>query len=318
MVLRNVVLSIDVGGTKIAYAFVDSGGGVHDYSIVKTRRAGGRQVINQLREIVRSCRYKKVVGVGLSVPGIVRNGSVTWAPNIREWRDVHLVDLISRDIPEGGLIEVVDDRTASALGEMWQGAAKSLSNFVVLVIGTGVGAGVVIDGRPVHGSAGVSGAVGWWLLSRSLPHRSTRRGFLEEEIGGLALDKIAKRYSSSRTSIGAPLRELCEFVDSACLFRAYDLGHDLAKNTLERKAVVLGILIANLLSLLNPEAVILSGSVGVELGKRFMPLIRRVVEAVAQPYATKSYRLEVSSLGHLSCLYGSAYLVLKRMRSIGK
>ncbi|MEM1936396.1 MAG: ROK family protein [Sulfolobales archaeon] len=80
---------------------------------------------------------------------------------------------------------------------------------------------------------------------------------------------------------------------------------------------MLGILIANLLSLLNPEAIILSGSVGIELGKRFMPLIRRVVEAIAQPYAAKSYRLEVSSLGHLSCLYGSAYLVLKRVRSIG-
>ncbi|MEM0066036.1 MAG: ROK family protein [Sulfolobales archaeon] len=315
---HNIVLSIDIGGTKIAYAFVDSEGGVHDYGIVKTERVGGRQVINQLREIIRSCRYRRIFGVGLSVPGIVRNGSVIWAPNIRGWRDVHLAELIRWDVPEGGLIEVVDDRTASALGELWQGAAKGLSNFVVLIIGTGVGAGIVIDGRPVHGSAGVSGAVGWWLLSRSLPHRSTRRGFLEEEIGGLALDRIARRYSSLRTSTGALLRELCEFIDSTCLFRAYDLGHDLAKNTLERKAVLLGILIANLLSLLNPEAIILSGSVGVELGKRFMPLIKRVVEAVAQPYATKSYRLEVSSLGHLSCLYGSAYLVLKRMGSIGK
>lgn len=310
---HGVVLSIDVGGTKIAHALVDPSGSLHDYGVVKTKRAGGKHVVDQLREIVRSCRNRGVLGVGLSVPGIVRNGSIVWAPNIRGWREIPIVELIREDVPKGVNVEVIDDRTASALGEFWQGAAKNLANFVVLIVGTGVGAGIVIDGKPIYGSTGVSGAIGWWLLSRSPPRWKTRRGYLEEVLGGVALDRTAKRYFSAKTMVGTSLRELCEYIDSTCLFRACDLGHEVAKKVLERSAVLLGIVVANILSLLNPEAVILGGSIGVELGKRFMPLIRKVVEMVAQPYATKSYYLDVSNLGHLSCIYGSAYFVLKKL-----
>lgn len=312
------MLSIDVGGTKIAYALVDRRGGVRDYGTARTVKAGGMHVINQLRKIVQSYRRKDVAGIGLSIPGIVSEGSIVWAPNIKEWREVPIIEVLRMDAPRGVRIEVIDDRTASILGEFWQGAARNLMNFVVLIVGTGVGAGIMVNGKPVRGSAGVAGAVGWWLLSQSLPHRVTRRGYLEEVIGGSALDRAARRYSSMKTRMGAVLRELCEEVDSACLFKAYDLKHETAENILAKKAVLLGIVVANLLSLLNPEALILSGSVGVELGKRFLPTIKKVVEAVAQPHSVKNCLLAVSNLGHLSCIYGSAYAVLSSLGITGK
>lgn len=315
---HDFVISVDVGGTKIAYALVDSSGNIHDYGTVKTEKAGGKRVIDQLREIVRFHYDRTVLGVGLSVPGIVRGGLVVWAPNIRGWREIPLAKLMSEEVPKGVPVEVIDDRAACALGELWQGAARNLTNFVVLIVGTGVGAGIVIDGKPVRGSTGVAGSIGWWLLSNKVPFRASRRGYLEDATGGKALCRVAKRYSLARTQAGVTLRELCEYIDFACLLRAYDLGCEIAGNALERRAVLLGVVVANLLSLLNPEAVILSGSIGVELGKRFMPVIRRTVEAVAQPYAAASCRIEVSNLGHLSCVYGSAYSVLTKLQKVDK
>jgi glucokinase len=308
--LGEPALAVDVGGTKIAYALIDGSGRVLDSGYVLTDRRGGRYVVEQVRDVVSRYSRVELAGVGVSVAGAVRGGAYVWAPNIGGWRWVDLRSAIQDSLGRSTRVEVVDDRVASVLGEVWQGSARGLRNVVTLIIGTGVGAGIMVEGVAVRGSSGVAGAVGWWLLSRRCRSRRSRRGFLEEVIGGVGLSKVAMRYASEEVLPGKTLREVCGELDARCLFKAYDLGAPFATRTLRRVAEVVGILVANLVSALNPEAVVLCGSVGVEMGRRFMDVIRGVVEAVAQPLALGSCSIRVSTLGNLSSLYGAAYAVL--------
>lgn len=303
-------LSIDVGGTKIAYALIESSGEVVEYGYLATDRRGGKYVVDQIRGVVSRYSREELRGVGVSVAGAVQRGSYVWAPNIRGWRWVNIRPAITSSLGRPMRVELVDDRVASVLGEVWLGSARGLRNVVTLIIGTGVGAGIMIEGRAVRGASGVAGAVGWWLLSQRCRSRRSRRGYLEEVVGGIGLSRLARRYSSEEVLPGKTLRKVCEELDARCLFKAYDLGASFAAKALRKAATVVGILVANLVSVLNPEVVVLSGSVGVELGRRFADLIREVAERTAQPIALRECSITVSTLGNLSCLYGAAYAVL--------
>jgi len=307
-----LALSIDVGGTKIAYALIDEYGNAVEQGQVMTDGRGGSYVVDQVREIVSRYSQRELEGVGISVPGAVWRGSYVWAPNIRGWRRVHLRSFVASSLQRPSRIELIDDRAASVLGEVWLGSAKGMKNVVVLIIGTGVGAGIMVDGKPVRGASGVAGSVGWWLLSQRPRNRRPRRGYLEELVGGLGLSRVAVRHASDEVMPGKTLREVCGELDTRCLFLAYDLGASFAEKALRRAAVMVGILVANLVSTLNPEVLVLGGSVGVEIGKRFKDLLEEVSARIAQPVAVRTCKIAVSALGNLSCLYGAAYAVLHR------
>lgn len=307
-----LVLSIDVGGTKIAHALIDELGNIVEQGRTATDRRGGSHVVNQIREIVARYSHRELYGVGICVPGAVWRGSNVWAPNIRGWDGINLRSAIKSSLRQPAKLRVIDDRSASVLGEIWLGSARGMRNVIVLIIGTGVGAGIMIDGRLLRGSTNVAGAVGWWLLSQRPRSRRSRRGYLEELVGGLSLSELVARYASEEVSPGKTLRDLCEELDAKCLFQAYDLGAPFAVKTLKKVALVVGILVANLVSAFNPEIVVIGGSVGIELWRRFKDLIEEVFSKIAQPIAVRACKVTATALGSLSCLYGAAYAVLHR------
>ncbi len=307
-----LVLSIDVGGTKIAYALVDGLGNVLEQGHMMTDKRGGNYVVNQVREVVTRYSHRELDGVGICVPGAVWRGSYVWAPNIRGWDGVNLRSTIKNSLKQPAKLKIVDDREASVLGEVWLGSARGMRNVITLIIGTGVGAGIMIDGKILRGATNVAGAVGWWLLSQRPRKRKSRRGYLEEVVSGLSLSELVSKHASEEVLPGKTLRDLCEELDARCLFRAHDLGAPFAVKTLRKVALVVGILVANLVSALNPEIVVFGGSVGVELWIRFKDLIEEVFSRVAQPVAVRACKITATALGSLSCLYGAAYAVLYR------
>ena len=120
---------------------------------------------------------------------------------------------------------MIDDRVANIMGEYWQGAARGVSNAVSLMIGTGVAAGLLINGKPLRGSSGVAGAVGWWLLSKRVPKHKSSRGFLEDEVSGPAIFRKTYKYcyvyamNPDLTLLGTVVTHLMLTVSFKCLTR---------------------------------------------------------------------------------------------------
>ncbi|WP_291766779.1 ROK family protein [Caldivirga sp. UBA161] len=303
---------IDIGGSKIASALIYRNGEVEDYRIQSIDERGGEYVVNQIIEAAQyyiTAHEANLIGLGISIPGIVRENGLVWAPNIRGWRNINIASVIKRRLSVSKLI-MIDDRVANIMGEYWQGAVKGASNAVSLMIGTGVAAGLLINGKPLRGSSGVAGAVGWWLLSRRVPKHKSLRGFLEDEVSGPAIFRKTYRYC---LRIGNEdclnIIRNCNPPNAYCVFQMLDRGVVLIKPVLEEVAAIVGITAANLISLVNPEVVVLSGGVGVEIGRRFMNTILESVK-VAQPYSLRGSRIVVSQLGYLSNLYGLAYCIM--------
>ena len=164
------VIGLDLGGTKIAGAVFDSTGQVvaEDGALLE-RRVGpevGTLLVACLHQLM--AKASSVDAIGISVPGIARSrtGRV-WAPNIAGWDDYPLRDEIRASLSyEDVPVAIEADRSCCIMGEAWHGAARGCRNAVYLTVGTGIGAGILADGRIVHGGHDIAGAVGWMALDR--------------------------------------------------------------------------------------------------------------------------------------------------------
>ena len=303
------VLAIDLGGSKAASAVIDYEGHVYDYGVIPIDRRGGDYVVKQVVDMVRGYASRhRLDGIGISIPGIVDGGVVIWAPNIRGWRNVPLRERVEEAL-RGINVALIDDRAASILGEAWMGEARGLKNAVTLIIGTGVALGALINGAVAMGAHDTFGAIGWWMLG-TRPRRS-RRGYLEGLVSGPALFKALARLCRIRHDEDC-LRFLegCEPGSAECVFKAVDVGVKHAEYVVRKAALIVGITVGNIISALDPEAVILNGGVGIALGERYLEEIRGVALKVAQPYSSKRCRILVSKLGYLANLYGAAKIIM--------
>ncbi|MGC9149433.1 MAG: ROK family protein, partial [Sulfolobales archaeon] len=212
-------------------------------------------------------------------------------------------------------VVLLDDRVAAVLGEAVAGVARGFRYIVSLIIGSGVGLGMIFDNKPYTGSFNVSGAIGWWLLNKEVVGE-TKKGFLEEELAGpyieVEMKNLCRSYPEKCRYILYLSKGSIENITSEIIFRAYDEGDILTKTILTRKATILAITIANIISLLAPDIVVLNGTIGVELGKRFSGLLKSVVSEIINPYMRQYINITISELGFKANLIGAAsYLIRK-------
>ena len=295
-------VAIDVGGTKISACLIDAAGLPRGRFDVQTDRRGGDEVVHQVIALAeQAAKGAHVLGVGVAVPAVVDRDRrvVTWAPNIRGWRNVSLAAQLENALSVPAVLEY--DGQASAVGEQWVGAARGVNNVVMLVIGTGIGGGIICDGRVYRGSDGVAGAIGW--LS-SGPSRARGRGRrrvpgLESVVAGPAIARRGRRRRAQDVLAAAAS------------------GNARARSVIEASADLLGRAVADLVSLLNPDLVVLGGGVGAGLGSRLLPRIRATVRDRAQPISAKRVRVVVSALGTDAGLFGAARAVFGDF-SLGK
>lgn len=274
---------------------MDSAGAMSKRTKSSVARGSARAVIEQLATAIRDCASgdsakKPVRAVGIIVPGIyfVATGKV-WLPNLWAHEQVPLRAELERRL---ALPVVIDsDRAGYVLGEQWLGAARGSSNVVFVAVGTGIGAGIIINGRLIRGAGDIAGAVGWLALRREYQPIYEQMGCFEAEAAGPGL---ARR-------VGANSAE-----DVVAAARA---GEARAKAAIEETAEYLGMGIANLVSTLNPEVVVLGGGLMRAAGL-FLPRIKRVVRRWAQPIAARQARIEVTALGEDAGLLGAARLAL--------
>lgn len=294
------VIAVDLGGTKLAVAAVDRSGAIHFRQKTPVTRAGVAECARQIAALVDACAkslagQEHISAVGLIVPGIYKpdTGHV-WAPNLWGQEDVPLRRELERLLHDPLVID--NDRAGYVLGEQWRGAARSFNDVVFLAVGTGIGAGILIGGKPVHGTGGVAGAVGWFRFAGPDQDLYKHVGCWEAEAAGPALARRAGTNSAEEA------------------FQAADRGDTRALAAIETTAEYLALGVANLISVLNPEVVILGGGL-MQQGSRFLDTVRKKTLEWAQPVAAQHVRIELTQLGEDAGLLGAAWLAWQHVHS---
>lgn len=294
---------IDVGGTKINCAIVNEQMKITKRWKCRTTELEGDAILEQiLQNVVSATKSHEICFTGICIPGMVnRVGTITWMPNIRSSGNIRLKNIVESELKLPTF--VTDDRTAAVLGEYLH---HHVDNLVVLLIGTGLGAGIMMDGHAFTGTCGGAGAIGW-NIERDDVGKHTKIGLVEEIVSGRGIvDLSIKMGLHMKTSLGGRRAVNPEMLTTKQVFDAFDRGDRIAMQAMEKVVLSLSVQITNLVNTLNPSLIILNGTVGLEIARRFLPLIRSVVKANALPYAAQVVQIRESEVGDLSFLYGVA------------
>jgi len=283
------VLAIDLGGTKVASALVDRRGRITSPKSESTDCSSNTSVIKQLQRVARRVRGR-VAAVGVCVPGLARKDGTVWAPNLPGWTRQPLRRELER--VAGVPVAVDSDRNCAVLGEAWMGAARGCADVVCLIVGTGIGAGILSDGRLIRGPDELSGCAGWLAISEDLKAEYRRCGILESLAAGPAIARFAGVASVQQLSSAARR------------------GDPHARQALIEAGRRLGLGVANIISLLNPHVVVIGGGVAAA-GEILFGALRRTALAWTQPLAARRVRIVRSRLAGRAPLLGAARVALE-------
>ncbi len=276
----------------------------------------GVLIHNQITKLLGNFELKplQLKSVGISVPGIYfsKTGTV-WSPNIPGWESYPLKHDMSSLMEQNIRVKIANNRTCDILGEKWLGEAKKTKNAIFLSVGNGIGAGILVDGRILHGFDDGAGAVGWLAMNSKMLKEYSTNGFFEFHASAKGIINDVEKTIQKDGSYNGPLRKKLEDqLSLADVFIAYDKNDEVAKNVLRNCIKYWGMASANLISLFNPEIIIFGGSVfGPAI--RFLEDIRAEAEKWAQPIFMKQVKFVKSKLGSDSSLYGAGHLVMKKL-----
>ncbi len=298
------VLAVDIGGTKVAVALVDRGGRITSTLRVQTPSGAGvdaealwRTVVSLVDRFVKEVGPAGVAGVGVGCAGPIDWPAGAVSPlNVPAWQDFPLRERISELIPKLP-VRVHNDAMCAAVGEHWRGAGRGRDNMLGMVISSGVGGGLILDGRLVEGANGNAGHVGHVVVDPDGPACSCGgTGCVETYAGGAWLIPWARERGSHATSA----RELAD--DAA-------RGHPVALAALQRAAGALGVAIASATNLCNLQLVAISGGLSQAGPLLFDPLEETLRRHARLPFA-RTVGVVPAALGQEAGLVGAAALVL--------
>jgi len=312
------VIALDLGGTKLAGALFNADGNI----LLKTKSSlekrsstdVGNLISRQINELLNEAIAidEKISAIGICVPGIAhaRTGKV-WAPNIPGWDDYPLLDEMKQAVKNENIkIKIDSDRACYILGEVWKGNARGCNNAIFLSVGTGIGAGILINNEVLRGSHDIAGAIGWMALDKPFQEKYKACGCFEYNASGEGIAKVGKEMLDNNND-----ETILKNIDTQKLltkdvFDAYDKGDALAKKIIANAIEYWGMAVANLVSLFNPEKIIFGGGVfGPAL--KLLDAIYAEAKKWAQPISIQQVKLEDSALGNDAGLYGAGWLVLK-------
>jgi len=308
------VAGIDLGGTKLAVAaFSDHGDLLYRESVPLAGRTGsnvGVLIAHQIKELVdkHGCD-----SAGVCVPGLYRASRGTvWAPNIPGWDDYPLLEELNA-VAGINNVAIDSDRAACILGETWRGAARGSRDAIFLAVGTGIGAGIMSDGRIIRGTGDVAGAIGWMALGRPFAPRFVRHGCFEDQASGPGLVRVAVDLIADDPDYLGRLVKIT-LLNANHIFDAHAQGDSIALKVIDNAIELWGMATANLVSLFNPEMIVFGGGVfGPAI--QFLDRIKAEAKRWAQPIAIEQVRLVGSELGDDAGLYGAGYLALTARES---
>ncbi len=311
------VLGIDLGGTKLTSALFNEDGRILVKESVSIGECQGPDVGELIKEHISAfvntsgTSNGDISAIGIAIPGIshIKTGRV-WAPNIPGWDDYPLLDELKEAYP-GITITIDSDRACYILGEVWKGNAKNCQNAIFLAVGTGIGAGILVNGEVLRGTHDIAGAIGWMALNRPFEKKYINCGCFEYYASGEGIARIAREILEKEINYTGELRNINpDEISSYDVFTAYEYQDTVAVQVIALCVEYWGMTVANLVSLFNPGKIILGGGVfGPAI--QLIPAIREEALKWAQPVSINQVTIEQSGLGGEAGVYGAAYLALK-------
>ncbi|HZB23824.1 MAG TPA: ROK family protein [Gaiellaceae bacterium] len=298
MASANRVIGVDLGGTKIATGVVDREGAIHARAVRPTPTESEQALVGALEDAIGELLHGDIGAIGMGVPSTVdqKTGRAVSSVNI-PLKDVPLRDLMKQrfDIPCG----IDNDANAAAIGEWQVGAGKGTRDMVMLTLGTGVGGGLILNGRPYRGSAGAAAELGHMVIEhdgRPCQGTCTGRGHIEAYATGVAAGK----------DWGSDSRDL--------LAKAHD-GDEGALELLRSIGHRLGSAIGTLVNIFDPEVVVIGGGFGEAADEFLLDPAREVMLREALLPARDRVRIVPAQLGGEAGLVGAGFVAFEALDS---
>ncbi|MBO7510348.1 MAG: ROK family protein [Bacteroidales bacterium] len=300
---KNFVVGVDVGGQTTKIGVVDKKGKILSQTVIRSDIFGSDEMkylqaladaINNV--IAESGKAGQIRGVGVGAPnGNYYQGTVFNAPNLA-WavgKNVEFAKILSANL--GGIpVSLTNDANAAAIGEMTYGATKGMKNFIMITLGTGVGSGIIIDGKLVYGNDGFAGELGHTTAIRGgRPCNCGLKGCLEAYCSAIGVARTAREWLETRSE--ASLLRNVENISSKDVYDAAKMGDKLAKEIFDYTGTLLGQSFANFIAFSAPEAIVLFG--GLARSKEFLtePILKAMNENLLPTWKNK-VKLIYSSL----------------------
>ena len=304
---------VDLGGTTVKLAFFnDEGTMLNKWEIPTVTSNGGSRILPDIAASIRGHLDKvgvadsDVLGIGIGVPGPVNGkGVVNKCVNLG-WGVFNIHEELGK--LTGFPVKAGNDANVAALGEYWKGGGQGCENMIFATLGTGVGGGIVVDGKLVHGVHGAGGEIGHLVLNRNEtePCGCGKCGCVEQYCSATGIVRMAEKHLAA-TNEASSLRDIFPLTCKD-VFDHAAAGDAVASDILEKVYAYLGEFLADLCAVLDPEAVVLGGGVS----KAGLPLLdgaRRYFDKYAF-HGTKGVRFELASLGNDAGAYGAFKMAL--------
>jgi len=307
-------IGVDIGGTKILGTLFDEKGNKLKTEKKSSKSSKGKEkVVEQLKKVLDSLlkENKDVKGIGIGVPGVIKDGKITFTPNM-PLNEFNLVDFVEQEYNIKTIIE--NDANASMYGEWKFGAAKGAKNAVGYFVGTGIGGGLILNESLYKGSFNFAAEIGHMNVYPEGPLCGCNlRGCLESLSSKVAIQReiIRKKERGEKTLIKSS--DLKGIVKSSTLKTAYDQGDDLVRGILNDAARYIGINAGSIINLLNPEVIVLGGGVMEALGEQLTPIVVETAKQYSIPHIFECCEFKLSQLLDDACLYGVFSLVKEKV-----
>lgn len=315
------ILAIDFGGTQIRAAHVSPDLTVSCRRAVETRdEEGVEAVIDRICAIAGAVRDEaqraglaEAAGIGISSPGPLDrwHGVVVAPPNLAGWRDVPLTDRVEAAMALPTYLE--RDTNAAVMAEWRYGAARGADDVIYVTVSTGIGGGLVVDGRPLIGSDGTAGEIGHITVDIDGPLCGDGMPGHAEAIGsGTAIAREGRALVERGEAPGLAALAREAPIDAELVARAADEGDAACRAVLDRAWTAIGAMCAGLVNALNPEVIVLGGSIALHRPD-LRPAVRAEIDRRAFPAPARRVRLEMTQFADDVSLIGMLPIVNDRL-----
>ena len=310
-----IAIGIDIGGMSIKGAAVDSNGRVYEkFSMPFIKGEPGEETIRKLAEIIKEYiaangLENKIVGIGLGSPGTldIKNGIVNYANNLG-WENLHVADIFHEILPYP--VRLTNDANAASLGEAKYGAGKSYDSIIMLTLGTGVGGGIIINGKLYEGNEGKGAELGHSVIVVDGEQCTCgRKGCLETYASATALIRETKKaMHSNRRSLMWKVCPDIDLVGGKVPFEAAKQGDKTAIDVLDNYIKYLGEGILNFCNIFRPNVIVLSGGIA-NAGDYLFDRVNKYIKDRNYGYKmTPEVKVVPAELGYDSGKIGAAAL----------
>lgn len=313
--LSNYIIGIDLGGTNIKSAVLDANLQViAERSDATDAAKGPAQVLTKIKRIVREMMLtlqltdEHIKCMGLGIPGLLdpKSGLSIFSPNFPGWENIQVVREMEKEFKFPIFID--NDVRVNLYGEWYFGAGRGVNNLVLVTIGTGLGSGVVVDGKVLYGTTSSVGEIGHMNMYREgRPCKCGSSGCLGRYVSaiGMARTCVEKLQSGAHSILEEWTAGDPDRITANMISEAHDLNDPVALEVMQETGRILGFGLANVINLFNPELIIIGGGVSAA-GDRLLNPVRDTIRRHALQLSAGSCSVVTAQLGGRAGMIGAA------------